>query len=74
MLLADARDVRPSIGTPLYQDFSSMIAYHRETVLPFVYCCKEGLPGDDATSQCSNLESTLPPDNGVGFTSQEGGQ
>ena len=67
MLLADAKDARPSIGTPLYQDFSAMTAYYRETVLPFVYCCKEGLPRDDATSRCRDYQSMLPSDNGGGY-------
>ena len=67
LLLSDARDARPSIGTPLYDSLSGMLMYFRDTVLPFVYCCKEGLPEGDFTSPCGNFQSALSTDNGDGY-------
>ena len=68
MLLADPGEARPSIGTPLYQSFSTMVTYYRETVLPFVYCCKEGLPGKKRMAQCDDFQSMLPTNNGNGYS------
>ena len=66
MLLADAKEGRLSIGTPLYQDVSTMVTYYRDTVLPFVYCCKEGIPTGQSPSGCSDFQSLLPTNNGEG--------
>ena len=68
MLLADPGEARPSIGTPLYQTFSTMVTYYRETVLPFVYCCKEGQSRDNMPTQCRDFQSKLPTDNGNGYS------
>ena len=63
-LLTDARDARSSVSTPLYDSLSGMLTYYRETVLPFVYCCKEGLPEGDSPSPCGDFQSALSADNG----------
>ena len=65
-LLADPMEGRLSIGTPLYQDVSTMVTYYRDTVLPFVHCCKEGIPTGQSPSGCSDFQSLLPTNNGEG--------
>ena len=65
MLLADAVEARVSIGTPLYPDLSTMVSYYRHTVLPFVFCCKEGITTSQSPSQCSDFQSLLPTSNGA---------
>ena len=59
-LLVDPKEAHLSIGTPLYQDTASMVAYYRDTVLPFIYCCKEGL----SPMKCSDFQSKLPTSKG----------
>ena len=66
LLLADPMEGRLSIGTPLYQDVSTMVTYYRDTVLPFVHCCKEGIPTGQSLSECSDFQSLLPTNNGEG--------
>ena len=63
-LLADPRVARTSIGTPLYHNLATMAAYYRNTILPFLYCCKEGIPTGE--TGCSDYQSTLPVNNGAG--------
>ena len=65
LLLTD--DTRPSVSTPLYESLSGMVIYYREAVLPFVYCCKVGLPEGDSPSPCGDFQSALSADNGDGY-------
>ena len=37
-------------------------------MLPFVYCCKEGLLGKKRMAQCDAFQSMLPTDNGNGYS------
>ena len=62
-LLVDPRVARTSIGTPLYHNLATMAAYYRNTILPFLYCCKEGIPIGE--TDCSDYQSTLPVNNGA---------
>ena len=62
-LLADPRVARISIGTPLYHNMATMAAYYGNTILPFLYCCKEGIPTGE--TRCSDYQSTLPVNNGA---------
>ena len=62
-LLADPRVARTSIGTPLYHNIATMAAYYRNTILPFLYCCKEGIPTGE--TDCDDYQSTLPVNNGA---------
>ena len=64
LLLVDPKEAHLSIGTPLYQDTASMVAYYRDTVLPFIYCCKEGVTTDQSPSQCRDYQSKLPVNTG----------
>ena len=66
LLLADPMEARLTIGTPLYQDLSTMVTYYRDTMLPFVHCCKEGIPTGQSPSGCSDFQSLLPTNNGEG--------
>ena len=43
-----------------------MVTYYRDTVLPFVHCCKEGIPTGQSPSGCSDFQSLLPTNNGEG--------
>ena len=61
-LLADPRVARTSIGTPLYHNIATMATYYRNTILPFLYCCKEGIP--TGQTGCSDFQSTLPVNSG----------
>jgi deleted-in-malignant-brain-tumors protein 1 len=64
LLLVDPKEAHLSIGTPLYQDTASMVAYYRDTVLPFIHCCKEGVTTDQSPSQCRDYQSKLPVNTG----------
>ena len=41
---------------------ATMAAYYRNTILPFLYCCKEGIP--TGQTGCSDYQSTLPVNSG----------
>ena len=62
-LLVDPRVARTSIGTPLYHNIATMAAYYRNTILPFLYCCKEGIATGE--TGCSDYQSALPVNNGA---------
>ena len=40
-----------------------MAAYYRNTILPFLYCCKEGIPTGE--TDCDDYQSTLPVNSGA---------
>ena len=41
-----------------------MVAYYRDTVIPFIHCCKEGVTTDQSPSQCRDYQSKLPVNTG----------